>query len=261
MSAPTIVTTHNREAIVEVGESRPIITSTAADQTNINVKRSEITYKNIGLKLKVKPFIGSNGVIQMEIEQVVEDKTEDVKINTEDQPVITRRQATSFVSVSNQEVIVMAGLQERKLTYNKGKIWGLGDLPVLGDLLFSSRSREEKTVELIIFIKPTIIAQPQDEQEYLEKRARTAGVYEDLIQYGEKGSFPSGSPFPSTTLEPVNGFDEPPVLGTRSRRSGRALKKAESSLSRRDGQESRREPRLKSSPDKKKSLRRSISRR
>ncbi|MDR2377783.1 MAG: hypothetical protein LBD54_03475 [Puniceicoccales bacterium] len=221
MSAPTIVTTHNREAIVEVGESRPIITSMAADQTNINVRRSEITYKNIGLKLKVKPFIGSNGVIQMEIDQVVEKKLDDVEVNKEKQPVITRRQATSFVSVANQEVIVMAGLQEREQNFKKSKLWALGDLPVLGDLLFSSRDRSEITVELIIFIKPTIIAQPQDEQEYLEKRARAAGVYEDLKQYEEKGSFLDGSPFPSTTLGPVNSFDEPPVFSKPHRRGKR----------------------------------------
>ncbi|MDR3143830.1 MAG: hypothetical protein LBT57_03230 [Puniceicoccales bacterium] len=220
MSAPTIVTTHNREAIVEVGESRPIITSTATDLTSATNRRSEIAYKNIGLKLKVKPFIGSNGVIQMEIDQVVEKKLDDVTINAEKQPVITRRQATSFVSVANQEVIVMAGLQEREQNFKKGKIWGLGDLPILGDLLFSSRDRSEVTTEVIIFIKPTIIAQPQDEREYLERRARSAGVYEDLVHYEGQGVFPKGSPFPSTTIEPVNSFDEPPVFEKFSRSGG-----------------------------------------
>ena len=58
MSAPTIVTTHNREAVIEVGESQPIITSSSTDQANPAHRRSDVTYKNIGLKLKVKPRRG-----------------------------------------------------------------------------------------------------------------------------------------------------------------------------------------------------------
>jgi type II secretory pathway component GspD/PulD (secretin) len=212
MSAPTIVTTHNREAVIEVGESRPIITASSVDGSNVNQRRSEVTYKNIGLKLKVKPFIGSNGVIQMEIEQTVEKKQGDVQIDNNTQPIITKRQANSFVSVANQDVVVMAGLQEKTQDFKKGKLWLFGDLPFVGDALFSSRNRNEETVELIIFIKPTIIAQPQDEQDYLEKRARVADVYDDLRDYEEKGSFPSGSPFPKTTFEPVNSFDESPIF-------------------------------------------------
>ncbi|MDR2420463.1 MAG: hypothetical protein LBD40_04145 [Puniceicoccales bacterium] len=214
MSAPTIVTTHNREAVIEVGESRPIITSSSTDQSNPAHRRSDVTYKNIGLKLKVKPFIGSNGVIQMEIEQTVEKHQDDVTIDGNSQPVIVKRQANSFVSVANQDVVVMAGLQEKEQRFGKGRFWLLGDLPLLGDTLFSSRKREETTVELIIFIKPTIIVQPLDEEVYLEKRARTAGVYEDLRHYEEAGSFLEGSPFPATTVEPVNNFDEPPMLSS-----------------------------------------------
>jgi general secretion pathway protein D len=214
MSAPTIVTTHNREAVIEVGESRPIITSSSTDQSNPAHRRSDVTYKNIGLKLKVKPFIGSNGVIQMEIEQTVEKPQGSVTIDGNSQPVISKRQANSFVSVANQDVVVMAGLQEKEQSFDKSKLWLLGDLPLLGDTLFSSRNRTETTVELIIFIKPTIIVQPLDEEIYLEKRARTAGVYEDLKHYEEAGSFPESSPFPVTTIEPVNSFDEPPVLNS-----------------------------------------------
>jgi general secretion pathway protein D len=211
MSAPTIVTTHNREASIEVGESQPIIVSSATEQINTANRRSEVTYKNIGLKLKVKPFIGSNGIIQMEIDQVVEQKKGSVTIDNNQQPIISKRQANSFVSVANQEVVVMAGLQERVNDFKKGKLWLLGDLPLVGDALFTSRSRASETTELIIFIKPTIIAQPLDEQVYLEKRAKTAGVYDDLKHYEEQGTFPEGSPFPSTTIEPVNSFDEPPT--------------------------------------------------
>lgn len=155
LSAPTLVTTHNREAVINAGESRPVITATNTDSTGINT-RSQVQFKDIGIRLKVKPLIGQNGMVQMEVEQTVESVVDEVLIDGNSQPVIGKREATSFISVSSGELIVLGGLQENSIRNVKGKMAILGDLPFLGDALFSSDRKRNIRRELVIFIKPTV---------------------------------------------------------------------------------------------------------
>ncbi|MGJ3241926.1 MAG: secretin N-terminal domain-containing protein [Opitutales bacterium] len=156
LSAPTIVTTHNKEAIIKVGERRPVITSSQTDTTN-TATRSQIQLRDIGIELKVNPLIGNNGVIQLEIEQKVENVIDTVSIDGNQQPVIGNREATSFVSVADQELVVLGGLQEISESDGRGRLFFFGDIPVVGDLLFGSRTRELQRRELLIFIKPIVM--------------------------------------------------------------------------------------------------------
>ncbi|MEO0795337.1 MAG: secretin N-terminal domain-containing protein [Verrucomicrobiota bacterium] len=164
LSAPNIVTTHNQEANVNVSQSRPIITSTvqnlATGSTN-GTTSNDVQFRDIGIQLKVKPLIGSNGIIQMEIEQIVENVIELTDINGIQQPIIGKREATSFVSVADGQVIVLAGLQETSFSTSQGEIWLLGDIPLLGDWLNPNAEVNERR-ELMIFINPTVYFGPQD---------------------------------------------------------------------------------------------------
>lgn len=156
LSAPAIVTTHNQEAIINVSESRPIITSVQSDTTNVSSTRSNVSFRDIGIRLTVKPLIGSNGVIQMEIEQAVESVVGTTLIDGNEQPIIGVREATSFISVSDLEVVVLGGLQETTVSDTRGRVALFGDVPLLGEL-FRNKRKEERVRELLIFIRPVIL--------------------------------------------------------------------------------------------------------
>ena len=156
LSAPTIVTTHNKEATIIVAESRPIITSSQTSLTVGDSTRSTFQFQDIGITLKVKPLIGPNDVIQMEIDQTVDDVVDFVEIDGNQQPVIGRRQATSFVSVSSDEMIVLGGLRQQRTKRNKSRMFILGEIPVLGSL-FTSYDDEDVDQELVVFIRPLVI--------------------------------------------------------------------------------------------------------
>lgn len=156
LSNPTLITTHNQEATITVGESRPVITSTNTDTTGINTQ-SSVSFRDIGIELKVKPLISADGVVQMEISQKVESVVDTVRISNNDQPVIGKREAISFVTVSDNNVIVLGGLQERLVTEAKAKMTFLGSLPILGDALFSPTTQEKTNRELIIFLRPKVL--------------------------------------------------------------------------------------------------------
>ena len=186
LSAPTIVTTHNREAVIRVGEQRPVITSTQSDLTGGSFVRSSVQFKDIGIELRVKPLIGSDGVIQMEIDQKVDSVVGTVTIDNNEQPIIGTRHATSFVSVGDGEMVVLGGLQEFIETKSKGRLAFLGRLPLVGSL-FGSSSTELTKRELLIFIRPTIITNTRDaHQDALENISKLQDK-ESLEEYLESG--------------------------------------------------------------------------
>lgn len=204
LSTPTIVTTHNREASIEVVSQKPIVkdslssdkdNATPANNTSI---RSTIEYKDIGIILKVKPLIGLNGTIQLEIDQEISTSNENANINGILQPVISKRQAKSFVSAVDQEVIILGGLRQNEVTDSKGKLFLLGDIPVLGSLLFSPKTKVKSTSELIIFIKPHIMMPDETPMMKPMKSAtlQTAEIIDtsenrdNIIQFLDKGTFP-----------------------------------------------------------------------
>lgn len=169
LSVPTIVTTHNKEAEIFVGETRPVISGTttgASGSTTGLTTSSTVTQQEIGIRLRVLPLIGSTGTVQLEIEQDVEDILGTVIIDGNDQPRIGRRQTTSFVSAANGEIIVLGGLQRASDGRTTSR---LGPIPVLGDL-FGKRSRTKSRTELIFFLRPIILTNTAlDNVEALER--------------------------------------------------------------------------------------------
>ncbi|BET65385.1 hypothetical protein ASA1KI_03030 [Opitutales bacterium ASA1] len=157
LSVPTIMTTHNKEATITVGEARPIVTSTQQSITASGGSYSTFQFQDIALELKVKPVIGPNDVVQLEIDQKVDSVLPNSAIiNGEEQPIIGRRQATSYVSARNNQLIVLGGLQRNEVTANKNRMFILGEIPVVGEL-FTRRVNETNKTELLVFIKPTVI--------------------------------------------------------------------------------------------------------
>ncbi|MBC7367745.1 MAG: type II secretory pathway, component PulD [Undibacterium sp.] len=159
LSAPTIVTTHNKEAQVIVGQSQPIITgstSTPNSGTAGLTTSSQVTYKDIAIDLKVTPLIGDDGSIQLKIDQKVDDILDSVTIDGNAQPVIGRRQATSFINVIDGEMIVLGGLQRTKTSRSRGKLGFLTEIPILSQI-FGARENKKERTELLLFVRPHVI--------------------------------------------------------------------------------------------------------
>jgi general secretion pathway protein D len=152
LSVPAITTTHNKEATIFVGESRPVITgATIAPQTG--QVTSTVSQRDIGIQLKVLPLVGKDGAVQLQVSQSVEDILGSTILDGNDQPIIGRRTTDSFVSAKSGEIVVLGGLQRTVATKATSR---LGPIPFLGDLFGSSTTLEEKQ-ELIIFLRPYVL--------------------------------------------------------------------------------------------------------
>ena len=163
--------------------------------------KTTVEYKDIGTTIKVKPLIGVNGIIQLEITQNIERKGEDVEIpGGGKMPSTLKRSTTSFISVNDGDVVVLAGLQDKQTDKSKNKMWLLGDIPLIGDVLFSKKSKAERTTELVIFIKPTIIANPSEQASFANEVVKDSPVKEEIDSYNTVGKFLPPSAFPQFTF-------------------------------------------------------------
>ena len=188
LSTPRIMVSHNEEGIINVSESRPIITSSTSSLNNTNNNsRSTVEYRDIGIKLTVTPLIGADGTVQMTIEQTVENVVGTIQVDENDQPIIGIREATSTVSVQDNQVIVLGGLQQNSLTDSNSYVPGFRRIPFLGGLLGTDTKEYDRT-ELIIFIRPKVLPNPAEAQNLSNAYIEKAEEKEAVIDYLENNS-------------------------------------------------------------------------
>jgi len=173
LSQPNIMTTHNKEGKIFVGESVPTISSYLNDGVSTGNTgtgyRSTVSSQDIGIDLSVKPLIGTDGSVQLEIKQAVNDILGEVIIDGNPQPRIGKRTTESFVSVHSGEIIVLGGLQRTSKARSTSR---LGPIPIIGDLL-GSRTREDTRADLVFFLRPTVLTNtPADNVAALQQLER-----------------------------------------------------------------------------------------
>ncbi|HEY1111482.1 MAG TPA: type II secretory pathway, component PulD, partial [Opitutaceae bacterium] len=156
---------HAKKANVFVGETRPVISGSVVSGVGGGTT-STTTQLNIGIDLTVTPFIGSDGSVQLEIKQAVDEVGPNVTIDGNPQPIVFKRTTESFVTVNNGDIIVLGGLQRQN---NSRKTNRLGPIPIIGDL-FGARQKREARTELVFFLRPHVLTNtPADNASTLER--------------------------------------------------------------------------------------------
>ena len=180
LSAPTIVTTHNKEAQVVVGQKRPVVTGTTS-VSNTGGTSSTYTYQSIAIDLKVTPLIGDDGSIQLKIDQKVDDLLGSTTIDGNQVPIIGTRQATSFINVYDNQMVVLGGLQRQKFGNDRAKIGFLAEIPIISQLLGGREKSRERT-ELLLFVRPHVI-KPSEVSADAKKNIDGLSNKEQINQY------------------------------------------------------------------------------
>lgn len=188
LSSPTIVTTHSLLAEVNISDQYLIVKASTTSLTNTDNVRTEIDKQDVGIKLEVTPFVGNDGMIQMDIRQSVDSVARYMEIDGTQQPIISKRYARSTLSAKDGEIIVLAGLQHTEVNDTEGSVWLLGDLPLIGRL-FQPDSSLTKRRELIIFIRPTVVKSMSAEAAAGTDRIKDSYVEKEVQNFLKKGRF------------------------------------------------------------------------
>ena len=204
LSVPAITTSHNKEATIFVGESRPVITGTQSTGGTAGlVASSTVSQRDIGIQLRVLPLIGKDGSVQLQVTQQVEDVLGSVTIDGNDQPVIGRRSTDSFVSAMSGEIIVLGGLQRSNDTTTKNR---LGPIPIIGDLLGGSSKTKTRT-ELLIFLRPYVLNNSAVDNLNAISRLDATPIAEQVHKHIDKVPVPpSTGPTPAPASPLINGL-------------------------------------------------------
>ena len=204
LSTPRIMVSHNEEGIINVSESRPIITSSTSYSNSEGNVRSNVEYRDIGIKLTVTPLIGADGTVQMKIEQTIENVVGTIQVDENDQPIIGIREATSTVSVQDNQVIVLGGLQQNSVTDGNSYVPILRRIPIIGELLGTDSTEYDRT-ELIIFLRPKVLQNPAIAQslsdEYIDQAEEKDAIQHYLKHNTSDDLYMEGSKFEKEHLE------------------------------------------------------------
>ncbi len=168
LSTPNILTLDNTEARIKVGDTVPFLTGSAL--TTGGVQTSNIQREDIALELVVNPQITEGNNVRLKIKQTIEDFSQaNNPLEATAGPATSIREIDSEVVVPDQQTVVIGGLMQDRDSSRKTKIPLLGDIPILG-YLFKATSHAKRKVNLLIFLTPNIIREPQDFLLVLKKK-------------------------------------------------------------------------------------------
>jgi len=156
LSTPSILTLDNQEASIIVGENVPFVTGQASSTgSGVSNPFTTIQREDVGLTLKVTPHVAGLDTVRLELEQ----ETSAVKdsIGEAVDIVTTKRKLTTTVLADDGETIALGGLINDDVQETVRKVPLLGDIPLLG-VLFRSTSKQHIKRNLMVFIKPTVLA-------------------------------------------------------------------------------------------------------
>ena len=176
LSRPSILARNNQPATITVGQSVPLISSTRFDAVNGQI--NSVTYQNVGIILRVTPFISNDGLVEMvvapEISALADQSTWVPIGGNALAPVINTRSADTVVVTPNGQPVIIGGLMQNSKTSGESKIPLLGDIPLIGNL-FKRQNRNTTKTELMIFLTPHIVETPS-QLVALSEKERAAAV-------------------------------------------------------------------------------------
>lgn len=200
LSTPSVLTTDNRQAEINVGQNVPFVTGSYTGQggsTNPQSPFQTISREDVGIGLIVTPRVNRGDKIVLDIEQTVSSLSGNAGVNASD--IITNeRTIKTQVVANNGGLVVLGGLIKDDLQQYEQKVPVLGDIPLLGSLFTSTGNRNVKT-NLLVFIRATVIE--TDDQ----LRALSEQRYEAIRGVQEQRDEPSPQ-----FLDPI----ENPVINT-----------------------------------------------
>lgn len=157
ISAPSIVTTDNEEASLNVGQEVPFVTGSFTQPgtgTGAINPFQTIQRENVGVKLTITPQINEGDSMLLKISQEISSIASSAEGAVD--LVTNERTIDTTVIVKDGEVLVLGGLLEDTLRESNQRVPVLGSIPLLGALFRSQRTDAVKT-NLMVFIRPKIL--------------------------------------------------------------------------------------------------------
>ena len=219
LSNPSVMVENNSEGFIQVGETIRLPSGVSFSSAG---QQSSVTPEDIGIILTVKPSINPEGFVRMQIEPEISRlslQTTQISENF-NSPVVTRRRATTTVTVKDGQTVVIGGLISDRFERVDKKIPLLGDIPLVGALFRQYKENSSKT-ELLIVLTPHVVRSPTEgggtraadlTEEGVQRLSLPPALLEQIRkgQLEGKGQFEDGKQ-PEPTTRPDAGVRAAPA--------------------------------------------------
>ena len=172
VSNPSILCVNNKESSIYVGKTISVSTGTISSANLGSGVTSSYKREDVGLTLKIKPRVSSSDKVTLDVEAILENVLDDGTNNATGQPVTSKQEVKTQAILRHGENIIIGGLVKSYDSDSTVKVPLLGDIPYIGEYLFSSTSTSAEQDNLVVILTPYII----DKSEKLSQLQRDLGM-------------------------------------------------------------------------------------
>jgi MSHA type pilus biogenesis protein MshL len=194
LSSPRLSVLNNQTALLKVVENIVyfVVAANVSQQQTSSLTTVSTTPQSVsvGLVMSVTAQISESDAVILNVRPTISsissykrDPNPNIPATIENLvPQIRTREIESIMRVGSGDIAVLGGLMEDGIDHKTGRIPGLGQVPMVGELV-TARSASSRKSELIVFLRPVVI-----------KEASLAGDYAGLRSLLPNGQFLSPPP-------------------------------------------------------------------
>lgn len=178
VASPHLMVLNKHRAEILIGSQLGYVSTSTTETATTQA----VNFLEVGAQLRLRPFIGNDGLIRMEVHPELSTGTVRVEggFTLPDKDVT---QVTTNIMVRDGYTVVIGGLMREDLTTTTEQVPVVGNLPWIG-ALFRHKKEETEKREILILITPRIVQEPsayhEGEQGAGEFHRRQA-VYQDKM--------------------------------------------------------------------------------
>ena len=148
ISTPSVMVLDNNVATINVGDHVPI--NGGATITNGGNTIQNISYKDTGVQLTVRPSVNAGGLVTLDVLQTVTDVG---NIDVTGNRRFLERSIESRVAVRSGESVVLGGLIRENAANNENGVPWFYKAPIIGPLFGTTEKKRDRT-ELLVILTP-----------------------------------------------------------------------------------------------------------
>jgi len=150
-SNPRILVMNHRQATIIVGQEIPYLSST---QTTAAEPVNTYEFKEVAVRLEVTPHVSEDGIIFMDVHPQVKGLIG--YQGDPPQPVLSTREAVTYVAVPDNQTLIIGGLVQRNISKDRWAVPFISRIPLLG-LLFRQKADTDTKNDLVFLLNPRIV--------------------------------------------------------------------------------------------------------
>ena len=149
ISSPQLLVSSHTEASINVGQSVPYVSNSLTNASSSGNVSNSYTYKDVGVILKVTPYVTSTDLISLEISQTMSSAIPNTITNS-DQPVFSQRTLETSMTIANGQTMVLGGLIQENTNDSLDSVPIINQIPILKRLIGSTNASVERTEVLVL---------------------------------------------------------------------------------------------------------------